>query len=296
MYTTNIREPVRADEKHLGRIKRHFVHTEVQTSNFEIREISRYLVALKVSRTARGVPLLEDVPVLGAAFRPAPSEESSIQQNIILGQTNVYPTLFDLMGLRWAQQVVDLDHASLLEAEHVVRGRQKSIRDYVFEVASRRVDRFLNVAEETPDHYRPDLYHAQTLASPHHPSGYSFPCPPADPTGKNYERVDGRPPEMQEPPYDRYRHQPVYPERVGPQPAPESIPISPSKRNSLELTPPIHSESRHHSHRLPESNKGAIYDGSIRDRSSSVTPARFEQPTYGPPNSRLRRLPSVDGT
>ena len=27
MYTTNIREPVRADEKHVGRIKRHFVHT-----------------------------------------------------------------------------------------------------------------------------------------------------------------------------------------------------------------------------------------------------------------------------
>lgn len=26
LYTTDVREPVRADEKHLGRIKRHFVH------------------------------------------------------------------------------------------------------------------------------------------------------------------------------------------------------------------------------------------------------------------------------
>jgi len=32
MYTTNIREPVRADEKHLGRIKRHFVHKHPLTS------------------------------------------------------------------------------------------------------------------------------------------------------------------------------------------------------------------------------------------------------------------------
>ena len=38
MYTTNIREPVRADEKHIGRIKRHFVHTAVQTGNFEMRD------------------------------------------------------------------------------------------------------------------------------------------------------------------------------------------------------------------------------------------------------------------
>ena len=46
MYTTNVREPVRADEKHLGRVKRHFVHTDVQTSSYELREVSRYTVAL----------------------------------------------------------------------------------------------------------------------------------------------------------------------------------------------------------------------------------------------------------
>ncbi|MEM9410429.1 MAG: hypothetical protein AAGA30_04915, partial [Planctomycetota bacterium] len=41
MYTTNIREPIRADEKHLGRVKRHFIHTDVQLSNFELRRVSR---------------------------------------------------------------------------------------------------------------------------------------------------------------------------------------------------------------------------------------------------------------
>jgi len=232
MYTTNIREPVRADEKHIGRIKRHFVHTAVQTANFEMREISRYQVALKVSRTSQGVPLLQNIPVLGAAFRPAPSAESSIQQNIILGQTNVYPTLFDLMGLRWAQQVVDLDHTSLLEAEHVVRGRQKSMRDFVFEESSARVDDFLGLQKKSPNSYRTDLYHPQTLSSPYHPGGYRHPSGVPDPTGNNFERFDRRPPEMQEPPYDRYRHQPVYPERIGPQAVPESIPM-----DSLQLKP-----------------------------------------------------------
>ncbi len=73
MYTTNIREPVRADEKHLGRVKRHFIDTDVQIGNYELREVSRFQVALKAARTSRGVPLFEDIPVLGILFRPLPS-------------------------------------------------------------------------------------------------------------------------------------------------------------------------------------------------------------------------------
>ena len=214
MYTTNIREPVRADEKHIGRVKRHFVHTAVQTANFEIREVSRYQVALKLARTSQGVPLLQDIPVVGAAFRPAPSDESSIQQNIIFGQTNVYPTLYDLMGLRWAQQVVDLDHGSLLEAEHVIRGRQKTMKNFVFGEAARRVDDFLDIQNKAPNSYRPDLHYPQSLPSPYHPDGYEHPSPLKDPTGNDYERVDRRPADMQDPPYERYRHRPAMPQPI----------------------------------------------------------------------------------
>ncbi|WP_182865377.1 hypothetical protein [Stieleria mannarensis] len=240
MYTTNIREPVRADEKHIGRVRRHFVHTAVQTGNFELREISRYQVALKVSRTSKGVPLLEDIPVVGVVFRPAPSDDSSLQQNVIFGQTNLYPTLFDLMGLRWAQQVVDLDHLSLIESEHVIRGRQKAMRDFVFGQASERVDDFLDVRNKSARNFRPDLYHEQTMTSPYHPRGYTLANPATDPTGNNYERHDRRPPEMQDPPYDRYRHRPVHPEQIGPGVIPEPIP--PRRDDSLlpaPLTPPI---------------------------------------------------------
>ncbi len=241
MYTTNIREPVRADEKHIGRVKRHFVHTAVQTGNFEIREVSRYQVALKVARTGQGVPLLQDIPVVGAAFRPAPSDESSIQQNIIFGQTNVYPTLYDLMGLRWAQQVVDLDHSSLLEAEHVIRGRQKSMKNYVFGEAARRVDDFLDVEHKNPPLYRTDLYYPQSLTSPHHPDGYSHPAPFKDPTGNNYERVDRRPTDMQEPPYDRLRHRPATPETIQLQSyeAPVPVPPRPQPTSVLQSGAPV---------------------------------------------------------
>jgi hypothetical protein len=216
MYTTNVREPVRADEKHLGRVKRHFIDTQVQTSSFELREISRYQVALKASRTGRGVPLFEDIPGLGVLFRPQPSQESSLQQNIILGQSTVYPTLFDLMGLRWAKHVVDTTDENLRTSEHVIRGRHKTVSDFVFEEASDRVDDFLGIKDS--DDYkhlrRKDLYHDRSLPSPFHPNGYKGDAE-KDPTGNDYINRDRRPREMQQdPPYDPRRRVPVYPENL----------------------------------------------------------------------------------
>jgi hypothetical protein len=209
LYTTNVREPVDPDEKHLGRIKQHYIHTQVQTSSFELREISRYQVALKVSRTSRGVPFLEEIPIAGWLFRPAPSAESSLQQNIILGQTTVYPTLFDLMGLRWSRHVADLDHRNLRDLEHVVRGRNKSINDYVFDRASSQVDKFLDIEHRDKGHFRPDLYHQQTRPSPYHPNGYIYPDAGRDPTGRNDLRRDRRPEEFRNQQYDELRGGPV---------------------------------------------------------------------------------------
>ena len=71
MYTTNIREPVRADEKHLGRVKRHFIDTDVQLGNYELREVSRYTVALKAARTSRGVSPVRGYPRTGHPVPPA---------------------------------------------------------------------------------------------------------------------------------------------------------------------------------------------------------------------------------
>ena len=128
MYTTDVREPVRADEKHLGRVKRHFVNTDVQLSNFELREVSKYQVALKVARTGKGVQLLQDIPGVGVLFRPLPSAGTSLQQNLIYAQSTIFPTLFDLMGLRYAPAVADVDPSADINDEWVVRNRRRGCR------------------------------------------------------------------------------------------------------------------------------------------------------------------------
>jgi len=172
MYSTNIREPIRADEKHLGRVKRHFVDTDVQLSNYELREVSRYTVALKAARTARGVPLLEDIPVAGVLFRPLPSAESSLQQNIIMSQATIFPTLFDLMGLRWAPVVADLDPLRLSNDEFIVRNRRRALMNRVFDHSSSQVDEFLRIPEAER---RMDLYRSQETIPSVHPNGYAGP-------------------------------------------------------------------------------------------------------------------------
>ena len=172
MYTTNVREPVRADEKHLGRVKRHFIDTDVQLSNFELREVSRYTVALKAARTAQGVPLLQDIPVVGVLWRPLPSAESSLQQNIILAQSTIFPTLFDLMGLRWAPVVADLDPLRLSNEEFIVRNRKRYINNRVFDHSSSKVDEFLRIPE---GERRMDLYRTQETLPHRHPTGYQGP-------------------------------------------------------------------------------------------------------------------------
>ena len=169
MYTTHIREPVRADEKHLGRVKRHFIDTDVQLSNYELREISRYQVAIKASRTARGVPLLEDIPIAGVLFRPLPQQESSLQQNVILGQAVIFPTLFDLMGLRWAPAVSDLDPLRISNSEFLVRNRHRFLQNRVYDYSSSEVDKFLRIPDETR---RSDLYRSQESIPVVHPNGY----------------------------------------------------------------------------------------------------------------------------
>lgn len=176
MYTTNIREPVRADEKHLGRVKRHFIDTDVQLGNYELREVSRYQIALKASRTSRGVPLFEDIPGLGILFRPLPSAESSLQENIVLGQSTIFPTLFDLMGLRWAPAVADLDTLRLRNSDFVVRGRNREVQNRVFDYSSAQVDEFLRIPVSER---RADLYRTQQTIPDVHPDGYRGP-------GQNY--------------------------------------------------------------------------------------------------------------
>ncbi|HMP78075.1 MAG TPA: hypothetical protein PKD54_01360 [Pirellulaceae bacterium] len=208
LYSTNIREPVRADEKHLGRVKRHFIRTDVQLSNFELREVSRYNVVLKAARTARGVPLFEDIPVAGVLFRPLPNAESSLQQNMILAQATIFPTLFDLMGLRWAPTVTDLDPLRLINSEFLARGRKQVLQNRVYDFASERVDDFLRIPE---GNRRPDLYRSQETIPAVHPNGYYGPGLDL----RDSPMIEGYAPSRQ-----------LYPEHFVPYASPEGAPYS----------------------------------------------------------------------
>jgi hypothetical protein len=172
LYTTDVREPVRADEKHLGRVKRHFVNTDVQLSNFELREVSKYVVALKAARTAKGVPLLQDIPGLGLLFRPLPSAESSLQENLIYSQATIFPTLFDLMGLRYAQQIADLDPLSIRLTEFAARGRALDLMQRTADIGATRVDEAVRIPF---GERRSDLYRPQVSIPYIHPNGYQGP-------------------------------------------------------------------------------------------------------------------------
>ena len=169
LYTTRIREPVRADEKHLGRVKRHPIHTDVHLSNYELRTISLFRVALKAERSDRGVPLLEDIPIIGALGRPMNDGESSLQQNLVLGQASIFPTLFDLMGLRFAPAVADLGIEELLEQEFINQERKTFLRQHVDTVTGSSVDRFMQIPESDR---RSDLYYPQNEIRREHPNGH----------------------------------------------------------------------------------------------------------------------------
>jgi len=172
MYTFDIREPVRADEKHLGRVKRHFIDTDVQNSNYELREVSRYIVALKVARTSRGPSLLQDLPGVGVLFRPLPSAQSSFQENLVYTHAVIFPTLFELMGLRFAPSVANLDPLKLINDEFVVRYRKDYLSNTVFDISSGGVDDALRVHDE---YRRADLYRGQHTIPSQHPNGYVGP-------------------------------------------------------------------------------------------------------------------------
>jgi hypothetical protein len=86
---------------------RHTINTEVQLSNLEIREISRYESNAKLGIPTKywgGIPILADIP----GFKPIPfigwfvrhsGSNAEVQQSVIFGQTTIYPTIGSIVNL-----------------------------------------------------------------------------------------------------------------------------------------------------------------------------------------------------
>jgi hypothetical protein len=106
--TSNLQEPNGTTNPQMPRIERHTVNTEVQLTNLETREISRFEsnARLGIPTTYQGgVPIFKDipgfrpwVPLLGWFVRKAGSNASA-QQSVIFGQTTMYPTIGAIIDL-----------------------------------------------------------------------------------------------------------------------------------------------------------------------------------------------------
>jgi hypothetical protein len=108
----NVTEPNGTMNAQLPRIERHTVNTEVQISNMELREISRYEANSRLGIPTKywgGIPLLKDllepypnvrrwVPLIGWFVRKSGSGAAS-QESLIFGQTTIYPTIGDIAEL-----------------------------------------------------------------------------------------------------------------------------------------------------------------------------------------------------
>ena len=104
----------------------------------------------KASRTDCGVPLFEDIPFIGGAFRPLPSKESSLQQNIILASSVIYPTMYDLMGLRWSPYADDVNSARLVEQKQEQLSRRDELRRHLLETTRERVNGVIGIPNSPP--------------------------------------------------------------------------------------------------------------------------------------------------
>ncbi len=89
-----------------------------------------------------------------------------------MAQSTIFPTLFDLMGLRWAPAVADLDTFRLRNQNFTVRNRNRHVNNNVFDISSSSVDEFLRIP---PAEHRADLYRSQETIPDVHPNGYRGP-------------------------------------------------------------------------------------------------------------------------
>lgn len=104
---THIQDPDKTSNPKLNRIERHTVNTEVQLSNFELREISRFQANSRLGLPEKkygGIPILKDIPGLNEIpligwFSRQWGEAAVTQQSLIFGHTTIFPTIESIHGL-----------------------------------------------------------------------------------------------------------------------------------------------------------------------------------------------------
>ena len=104
---TPIREPDGSTSPQLPHVHRHSVNTEVQISNLELREVSRFDSNVKLGapvQTWGGIPVLNNIPYVRELpligwFVKKGGQAAAVQQSLIFAQTTMYPTILDILNL-----------------------------------------------------------------------------------------------------------------------------------------------------------------------------------------------------
>jgi len=128
------------------------VEADVQMPSLEVQEVSRFRVALDSDEQGKGIPLMEDVPGVGALFRPRRAAASTNQENIILVEAVVYPTALALAGKCW----LALDSDASRDAAVPTAGRpatpdgQGELEAWVLQTLRRQARDSLAAPEDAP--------------------------------------------------------------------------------------------------------------------------------------------------
>lgn len=133
-------------------VQRHLVEADVQMPSLEVQEVSRFRVALDSEEQGKGIPLLEDVPGVGALFRPRRAAASTTQENIILVEAVVYPTSLALAGKCWlAIDSANSRNASVPNVEYAATpGGQGELAGWVLQTLRRQAQAHFLESDNAP--------------------------------------------------------------------------------------------------------------------------------------------------
>jgi predicted nucleic acid-binding Zn-ribbon protein len=110
VYSTQIFDPdgsVSHGDLNIPRIEKTTLNTEVQLSNFEIREVSRFENNVKLGlpeKRSGGIPIIKDIPGISEIpllgwFKVRCGKAAEVQYNVIFAQTTMYPTISEIVPL-----------------------------------------------------------------------------------------------------------------------------------------------------------------------------------------------------
>ncbi|MBY0587987.1 type II and III secretion system protein [bacterium] len=98
-YSTMLSSPVGSGEP--PSVVKHFIDTQVQTSNYEMQEVSRFRIGVQASRAPRGIPVLQDIPLAGKLFRTRESRSENVRETMIMADAVIYPSILSVTGTTW---------------------------------------------------------------------------------------------------------------------------------------------------------------------------------------------------